>query len=423
MPSGPSSGNSSMLLDAIATTSRPLASYSFANRANSERMCFTNGQCLQMKATSSALLPLMSASVTVFPLKSGSENRGSGVPRSSMVDGVSGIETPRERQLLIIDRLLSLASLLLGERRLEHRFLDIRLQVAVRLVDERVRPARLQLRVLLLHAVLRAVVAERHVARQRARDLERALELARDLGRDRRPGAIAAVEHDVVVLPAVSHDRGPRRAPWRVARGQVRHQLRAAERHGIAVVHDAVDRMVLSARLDRLQRVHVLGHRDDLPTGELLHLRVTFLVVAVCMVAEQDLDVGELEPEVGDRLLDDGHVPLVRAVDQDVPLRRDDQERAERLRPDVVDVADDLVRRKLRLLIRGGAHVAREDRPRRVDLAVDGDGRVIGSAGLGEDGYGTHRGNEREADRSHRFSAGSAGAWLRSARGTRPTGD
>ena len=38
-------------------------------------------------------------------------------------------------------------------------------------------PPLLQLRVLLLHAVLGGVIAERHVARQRAHDLERAVEL------------------------------------------------------------------------------------------------------------------------------------------------------------------------------------------------------------------------------------------------------
>src|SRR4051812_40873871 len=68
------------------------------------------------------------------------------------------------------------ACVLLSERGLEHRLLDIRLQVAVRLVDERIRRAGLELRVLLLHVVLRAVVAERHIARQRARHLERPLE-------------------------------------------------------------------------------------------------------------------------------------------------------------------------------------------------------------------------------------------------------
>ena len=58
--------------------------------------------------------------------------------------------------------------------------------------------------------------------------------------------------------------------------------------------------MFLPARLDRLQRVHVFRHRNHLRAGEVLHHRVAFLMVTVRVVAEQDLDVGELEPEVGD---------------------------------------------------------------------------------------------------------------------------
>src|SRR5262245_57447839 len=62
--------------------------------------------------------------------------------------------------------LLRLPRLLFGERRLEHGFLDVRLEIAVRLVDERIGAAWLQLRVLLLHVVLRAMIAERNVAWQ-----------------------------------------------------------------------------------------------------------------------------------------------------------------------------------------------------------------------------------------------------------------
>jgi hypothetical protein len=49
-----------------------------------------------MKATSSALLPLKSASETTLPWKSSNEKDGSGVPRSSIVDGVSGMQAPSE---------------------------------------------------------------------------------------------------------------------------------------------------------------------------------------------------------------------------------------------------------------------------------------------------------------------------------------
>ena len=44
----------------------------------------------------------------------------------------------------------------------------------------------------------------------------------------------------------------------------------------------------------------------DLRAGQLLHQRIAFLMIAVRVVAEQDLDVGELEPELLDRLLDVG---------------------------------------------------------------------------------------------------------------------
>ena len=55
------------------------------------------------------------------------------------------------------------------------------------------------------------------------------------------------------------------------------------------------------------------------------------------------------------------------------------------LRPDVVDVADHLVRRKRRRLILVGAHVAREDRSRRVRLPAHGDrGQVRGLLCEGE---------------------------------------
>src|SRR4029079_10004882 len=91
-----------------------------------------------------------------------------------------------------------------------------------------------------------------------------------------------------------------------------------------------------------------------------------------------------LETEIADRFLDDRHVPLVGAVEEDVALRCDDEERAERLRSDVVDVGDDFVRRKLRRLVFGCAHVARQNRPPRVGLTVHGDRWVIGTTLLRE---------------------------------------
>ena len=96
-----------------------------------------------------------------------------------------------------------------------------------------------------------------------------------------------------------------------MARRQVRDERRAAERHRLAVVQHLVDRMRLAARLHRLKRRHVLGHRHHLRAGQLLDHGIAFLVVAVRVAAEQDLDVGELEPELLDRLLNRRHVALV----------------------------------------------------------------------------------------------------------------
>jgi len=106
-------------------------------------------------------------------------------------------------------------------------------------------------------------------------------------------------------------------------------------------------------------------------------------MVAVRVAAEQDLDVGELEPELFDRLLNRRDVALVRAVDEDVALRRDDEERGEAFRADVVDVADDLVRRKLRRLIVAAADVALEERLLREGVPADRDRRARTAAAAG----------------------------------------
>src|SRR3990172_507832 len=105
-------------------------------------------------------------------------------------------------------------------------------------------------------------------------------------------------------------------------------------------------------------------------------------MIAVRMVPEQNLDVGEGEPQVGDRLLNRSHVPFVRAVDEDMSFRCDDEERAERPGSHIVDVADDLVGWELRRLVLRGAHITRQYRPWRVGLALDGDRRMGGRRGI-----------------------------------------
>ena len=79
------------------------------------------------------------------------------------------------------------------------------------------------------------------------------------------------------------------------------------------------------------------------------------------MAAEDDLDVFEAESQLGDGVADHGVVSLVIRVDEDVALRRCDQEARERFGSDVVDVADDLVRRILLVLLLRGSDVAGEE--------------------------------------------------------------
>ena len=140
-----------------------------------------------------------------------------------------------------------------------------------------------------------------------------------------------------------------------------RGQCHVSQLHLVSVMQDSIDRMFLSAGPDALKRRNVFSHRHDLRAGLLLDERVAFHVVAVGMTAEDDLDVFESESEFGHRVADHGIVSLVVRVDEDVPLRCCHQKRSERFRADVVDVADDLVRRELLVLLLRRSDVAREE--------------------------------------------------------------
>src|SRR5262245_29924984 len=76
-------------------------------------------------------------------------------------------------------------------------------------------------------------------------------------------------------------------------------------------------------------------------------------MVAVRMAAEQDVDIAEMESQLFHAGFDQGHGPLVTAVYQDVSLWRGDQERRKLRRADVVDVTDDAMRRKGRIIVLG----------------------------------------------------------------------
>ena len=106
---------------------------------------------------------------------------------------------------------------------------------------------------------------------------------------------------------------------------------------------DAVeDGLALAARGDEARvgdRCH--HHR----AGQAPHRRVPLDVIDVSVAGQQDLDVGEAEAERLDAGPQPRHRGLEPAVEQDVPCGRRDEELRDRIAADVVDVADDLVRR------------------------------------------------------------------------------
>src|SRR5262245_18865686 len=100
-------------------------------------------------------------------------------------------------------------------------------------------------------------------------------------------------------------------------------------------------------------------------------------MITVCVATEQDLNVGELEPELLNRLLDRRHIALVCTVDQDISLRRGDEERTQGPGADVVDIPDNLVWWKLSRLVILCAHVAFQYRPRCIGTTTNCYRRMI----------------------------------------------
>src|ERR1700676_4772081 len=105
--------------------------------------------------------------------------------------------------------------LLLGQDRVEHRLLNVRLERAGGGIDEGIYTV-LKLRVFFLHVVLGAVISELYIAGERAHGLERAVELVNKGGRQHRARTQAASEHHVVGFPSLLCRRRPGRAASRV---------------------------------------------------------------------------------------------------------------------------------------------------------------------------------------------------------------
>ena len=104
----------------------------------------------------------------------------------------------------------------------------------------------------------------------------------------------------IVRLPSLAGFHGPGGAATSVAGRQMREQRGAAERYGVAIVYDFVDRMLLAA-----------GH----------DLRQLF-----CQSVRS-------------------HIAFIRGIHQDVAGGRNDQEGTQGLRAHVIHTAYDIVRR------------------------------------------------------------------------------
>src|SRR5262245_42311890 len=156
-----------------------------------------------------------------------------------------------------------------------------------------------------------------------------------------------------------------------MARSEMRDERHVPKRYGSSVAERPVDRMLFRAGPHRLQRGNIFGHRHHLSARHLLQQRVAFLMVAVGMGSEKNFGIGELESELLNRLRNRGYIPFVRTVDQNIPLRGYDEERAQRSRADVIDVADDLMRREWARLIFSRAHIAFHDGSWRIRLALN----------------------------------------------------
>jgi hypothetical protein len=84
-------------------------------------------------------------------------------------------------------------------------------------------------------------------------------------------------------------------------------------------------------------------------------------VIGMGVAGQQDLDVAHLEAERLDRRTNQRNGFLEAAVDQDVPVVRRDQIRRQRLRADVIHIADDSMRRKRVVGNRRNCEDQRED--------------------------------------------------------------
>ena len=145
-----------------------------------------------------------------------------------------------------------------------------------------------------------------------------------------------------------------------MTRCEVGDECCPAQRHFLSVVQDAVDLDLTGTPIHTLPRFDVLLHDHDLGSDALPEKHIGRLVIPVGVAAQDDLDVGQVEAELRHASFDHGDRSLEIRVDEDVPLRRRNQERAQASGAHEVEVVHHLMCREriipsvLRQSVNGG---------------------------------------------------------------------
>ncbi len=137
-----------------------------------------------------------------------------------------------------------------------------------------------------------------------------------------------------------------------MARREMRHQLRAAQRDRVAIVQHPIHMRAGTPGSGALLGRDVGVHHHQLRAGFLLDHARSFVVIAVRVADENDFRIAVFESELLDAFLDDRQILLEIGVDQNVAARRVDQVDGQICGAYVVQIAGNLKRRKLGVPIR-----------------------------------------------------------------------
>jgi hypothetical protein len=93
-----------------------------------------------------------------------------------------------------------------------------------------------------------------------------------------------------------------------------------------------------AGRAHALEIGNILGHRHGFGAGHLDDHGIGFLMVAMCMAADNNLDVREFQTQLGHRVLNNGNIRLVSRVDENVTVRSIHDEGRETFGTDVIEL-------------------------------------------------------------------------------------